>query len=100
MSQELVPEDLIVTAQDGTRQIDHDALVAYGLFNIPKSLMRTALMVYYDNAARQSKKDAQAVRTFIGIASAIGRFPKQVSNNFTRGATYRRNMNLLKRYSR
>jgi hypothetical protein len=100
MSQDLVPEDLIVTEQDGTRRIDHDVLVAYGLFNIPKSLMRTALMVYYDNAARQGKKDAQAVRTFIGIASAIGRFPKQISTNFARGATYRRNMNMLKRYSR
>jgi len=100
MSQELVAEDLIVTEKDGTRRIDHEALVAYGLFNIPKSLMRAALMVYYDNAARQGKEDAQTVRTFIGIANAIRRFPIQVSINFTRGASYRRNMNLLKRYSR
>lgn len=100
MSQDIRPEDLIVTEQDGTRRINHDVLEAYGLFNLPKSLMRTALLVYYDNATRQGRQAAHVVRTFINIASSITRFPKQVAINFTRGAAYRRNMRMLRRYSR
>jgi hypothetical protein len=100
MSQDIRPEDLIVTEQDGTRRINHDVLEAYGLFNLPKSLMKTALLVYYDNASRQGRQAAQTVRTFINIASSITRFPKQVAINFTRGAAYRRNMRMLRRYSR
>lgn len=75
-------------------------LESYGLFNLPKSIMRSALMVYYDNATRQGRAPAQTVRTFIGLASAITRFPKQVAINFTRGAAYRRNMRMLRRFSR
>ena len=100
MSQDIRPEDLIVTEQDGTRRINHDVLEAYGLFNLPKSLMKTALLVYYDNATRQGRQAAQIVRTFINLASSITRFPKQVAINFTRGAAYRRNMRMLRRYSR
>jgi hypothetical protein len=100
MRQEIKPEDLIVTEQDGTRRINHDVLESYGLFNLPKSIMRSALMVYYDNAARQGRAAAQTVRTFIGLASSITRFPKQVAINFTRGAAYRRNMRMLRRFSR
>jgi len=100
MQQEIRPEDLIVTEQDGTRRINHDVVESYGLFNLPKSLMRSALMVYYDNAARQGRQAAALVRTFIGIAASITKFPKQVAINFTRGAAYRRNMKLLRRYSR
>jgi hypothetical protein len=100
MRQELRPEDLIVTEQDGTRRINHDVLESYGLFNLPKHMMRSALMVYYDNAARQGRFAAQMVRTFISLASSITRFPKQVAINFTRGPAYRRNMKMLRRYSR
>jgi len=100
MTQELRPEDLIVTAQDGTRRINHDVLVSYGLFNLPKPLMRSALMVYYDNAVRQGRSAAIAVRTFINLANAMSRFPKSVAINFTRGATYRWNMKMLGKYSR
>ena len=100
MRQEIKPEDLIVTEQDGTRRINHDVLESYGLFNLPKSIMRSALMVYYDNAARQGSLAARTVRTFISLASSITRFPKQVAINFTRGAAYRRNMRMLRRYSR
>nr|WP_320131270.1 hypothetical protein [uncultured Holophaga sp.] len=100
MAQDIKPEDLIVTEQDGTRRINHDVLEAYGLFNLPKSVMRSALMVYYDNAARQGQSSARMVRTFIGLATSITRFPKQVAINFTRGAAYRRNMRMLRRYSR
>lgn len=100
MVNEIRPEDLIVTEQDGTRRINHDVLEAYGLFNLPKSLMRSALMVYYDNASRQGRGPASAVRTFISLASSITRFPKQVAINFTRGAAYRRNMRMLRRFSR
>ena len=98
--QEIRPEDLIVTEQDGTRRINHDVVEAYGLFNLPKSVMRSALMVYYDNAARQGRGAAHTVRTFISLASAITRFPKQVAINFTRGAAYRHNMRILRKYSR
>jgi hypothetical protein len=38
--------------------------------------------------------------TGIGLARSITRFPKQVAINFTRGAAYRRNMRMLRRYSR
>ncbi len=100
MRPEIKPEDLIVTEQDGTRRINHDLLEAYGLFNLPKSVMRSALMVYYDNAARMGAREARIMRTFITLASSITRFPKQVAINFTRGAAYRRNMRLLRRYSR
>ena len=100
MPQEIKPEDLIVTEQDGTRRINHDVLESYGLFNLPKSVMRSALMVYYDNAARQGLTSARVVRTFIGLATTITRFPKQVAINFTRGTAYRRNMRMLRRYSR
>ena len=51
MSQEIRPEDLIVTEQDGTRRINHDVIESYGLFNLPRATMRQALMVYYDNAS-------------------------------------------------
>jgi len=100
MQSEIKPEDLIVTEQDGTRRINHDVLESYGLFNLPKSIMRSALMVYYDNAARQGPVAARSVRTFISLATSITRFPKQIAINFTRGASYRRNMRMLRRYSR
>ena len=100
MRPDIKPEDLIVTEQDGTRRINHDVLESYGLFNLPKTLMRNALMVYYDNATRQGKGAAHTVRTFINIASSITRFPKLVAINFTRGAAYRRNMRMLRRFSR
>jgi hypothetical protein len=100
MSQELRSEDLIVTEKDGTTRINHELLESYGLFNIPTSLMRSTLLVYYNNAARQSATAAAAVRTFIKLASTINRFPKQVIVNFTRGAAYRRNMRMLRRFSR
>lgn len=100
MRQEIRPEDLIVTEHDGTRRINHDVLESYGLFNLPKSLMRTALMVYYDNASRHGRKEAQVVRTFITLTNAITRFPKQVAINFTRGTAYRYNMRMLRRFSR
>jgi hypothetical protein len=100
MQQDIRPEDFIVTEQDGTRRINHDVLEAYGLFNLPKSMMRNALMVYYDNAAREGRQSAASVRTFISIAAAIARFPKQVAINFTRGLAYRRNMKMLRKYSR
>jgi len=35
MRQEIKPEDLSVTEQDGTRRINHDVLESYGLFNLP-----------------------------------------------------------------
>lgn len=98
--QDIRPEDLIVTEQDGTRRINHDVLEAYGLFNLPKSLMRSALMVYYDNATRQGRQAAQTVRTFITLASNITKFPRGVAINFTRGQAYRKNMRMLRRYSR
>ena len=50
MSQEIRPEDLIVTEQDGTRRINHDVIESYGLFNLPRATMRQALMVYYSNS--------------------------------------------------
>lgn len=100
MAQDIKPEDLIVTEQDGTRRINHDVIEAYGLFNLPKSLMRSALMVYYDNASRQGRSAASTMRTFISLATSITRFPKQIAINFTRGAAYRRNMRMLRRYSR
>jgi len=100
MRPDIKPEDLIVTEQDGTRRVNHDVLEAFGLFNLPKSVMRSALMVYYDNAARMGAKDAKIVRTFITLTTAITRFPKQIAINFTRGPAYRRNMRMLRRYSR
>jgi hypothetical protein len=100
MNQEIRPEDLIVTEQDGTRRINHDVIESYGLFNLPRATMRQALMVYYDNASRQGRGAAQTVRTFITLASSITKFPRQVAINFTRGAAYRRNMRMLRRYSR
>ena len=100
MQHEIRPEDFIVTEKDGTRRINHDVVESYGLFNLPKSIMRNTLMVYYDNAAREGSKPASTVRTFIGIAASITRFPKQVAINFTRGLAYRRNMKMLRRYSR
>ena len=100
MTQEIRPEDLIVTEQDGPRRINHDVIESYGLFNLPRTTMRQALMVYYDNASRQGRNAAQTVRTFITLASAITRFPRQVAINFTRGQAYRRNMRMLRRFSR
>jgi hypothetical protein len=100
MTQEIRPEDLIVTEQDGTRRINHDVIESYGLFNLPRATMRQALMVYYDNASRQGRGPAQIVRTFITLASSITRFPRQVAINFTRGVAYRRNMRMLRRFSR
>ena len=99
MSQDLRPEDFIYTAKDGTRRINHEVLEAYGLFNLPKPLMRSALMVYYDNAMRRGNAAGIAVRTFITLANSIARFPRHVAINFTRGAAYRRNMGMLEKYS-
>ena len=99
MAQDIRPEDLIVTADDGSRKINHDVLVSYGLFNLPKPLMRNALMVYYDNAVRHGPGPTLAVRAFISLANAMARFPKPVAVNFTRGAAYRWNMKMLEKYS-
>jgi len=100
MSQDLRPEDLIVIAEDGTRRINHEVLVDYGLFNLPRPLMRSALMVYYDNAARHGPGAAMTVRGFIALANAMVRFPKPVAINFTRASAYRWNMKRLEKYSR
>lgn len=100
MSQDLRTEDLIATDSEGNCHIDHDLLESFGLFNLPKPVMRRALMVYYDNAKRQSKAAARTVYTFINIASSINRFPNRVVINFTRGAAYRRNIKALGKYSR
>ena len=100
MTQDLKAEDLILTGQDGTRQINHELLTEFGLFNLPKPIMRSALMVYYENARRQDPNAAQTVRTLINLTNAIGKFPKEVAVNFTRGPAYHRNMKLLGRYSK
>ena len=100
MSQELKAEDLIVTDQDGTCRINHEMLESYGLFNLPSSLMRRALMVYYENAKRQGHSAALTVQTFVRLAQAIRKFPKPVEANFTRGAAYRQNLHMLKRFSK
>ena len=100
MQQDLNPEDLIVTDADGSRRINHDVLETYGLFNLPKHIMRNALIVYYDNAARQGRNEATQVQTFIRLANCIARFPRQVAINFSRGEAYRHNMKMLKRFSR
>ena len=100
MTQEIRPEDLIVTEEDGTRRINHDVIESYGLFNLPKATMRQALTVYYDNASRLGRGPAHTVRTFISLAGAITRFPRQGAINFTRGTAYRRNMRMLRRFSR
>ena len=78
MTQDLKAEDLIIDGNDGTRQINHDLLTEYGMFNLPKPVMRSALMVYYENARRRDNRDAQVIRTFINVASAIARFPREV----------------------
>jgi hypothetical protein len=100
MSQDLRTEDLIATDGSGNCHIDHELLESFGLFNLPKPVMRRALMVYYENAKRQSPMAARTVHTFINLASAINRFPDRVANNFTRGAAYRRNIKALSQYSR
>lgn len=99
MSQELKAEDLIATEGDGTCHINHDLLESFGLFNLPKTVMRRALMVYYGNAKRQGKGAALTVQTFISLTAVITRFPKPVAINFTRGAAYRQNMRMLSKYS-
>lgn len=100
MSQELKAEDLIVTAGDGTCHLNHDLIESIGLFNLPKSLMRRALMVYYENAERQGKEAALTVQTFIKLTQAITHFPKPVAINFTRGSAYKRNLRILNKFSR
>jgi len=100
MSNEIKAEDLIVTERDGTRRIDHELLKEVGLFNLPKPVLRSALMVYYENARRQDQEAAQTVRTLINLTNAIEKFPREVAVNFTRGPAYHRNMKLLARYSR
>jgi hypothetical protein len=100
MTQDLKAEDLIITGSDGTRQINHELLTEFGMFNLPKPIMRSALMVYYENARRRNTRDAQVIRTFINVASAIARFPREIVINFTRGPAYLRNMKLLGRYSK
>lgn len=99
MPQDISIEDLIATDGNGNCHIDHELLESFGLFNLPKPVMRRALMVYYDNAKRQNKQAARTVHTFINLASAIHRFPDRVAINFTRGAAYRRNIKALRRYS-
>ncbi len=100
MQQDLRAEDLIVTEQDGSRSINHDLLKEYGLYNLPKPIMRSALMVYYENAKRQGTRAAQWVNTFITLSNAITRFPREIAINFTRGEVYQRNMESLRRFSK
>ena len=100
MSQDLKTEDLITIDGEGNCHIDHDLLESFGLFNLPKTVMRRVLMVYYENARRQGNKAARTVHTFINIASAVNRFPDRVAINFTRGAAYRRNLKTLGKYSK
>jgi hypothetical protein len=99
MLQDIRTEDLIATDSEGNCHIDHELLESFGLFNLPKPVMRRALMVYYDNAKRQSPKAARTIHTFINIAGAINRFPDRVAINFTRGSAYRRNIKTLSQYS-
>lgn len=100
MSEDLKIEDLIVTDAEGNCRIDHELIESFGLFNLPKPIMRRALMVYYENAKRQGKKEARTVHTFINIASAIKQFPNRIANNFTRGTAYRMNIKTLGRFSK
>ncbi|WP_306600325.1 hypothetical protein [Geothrix sp. 21YS21S-2] len=100
MTQDLKAEDLIATEQDGTRRINHDLLSEYGLFNLPRPVMRSALLVYYENARRQGYASGLKVQTLINLTNAIARFPREVAINFTRGPAYHRNMKLLARYSK
>lgn len=100
MPQDIKIEDLIVTESDGSSRINHELLESFGLFNLPKPILRRTLMVYYENARRQDDDAASEVRTFINLASSMARFPVPVSINFTRGAAYRRNLKLLGRFSR
>lgn len=100
MNQEIKPEDLIGMEKDGSRNINQDAVESYGLFNLPKSLMRTILRIYYDNAARLGSKDIEKIRIFCNLSLSIDRFPKKVIINFTRGVAYKRNMRMLRRYSK
>lgn len=99
MPQDISTEDLIATDGNGNCRIDHELVESFGLFNLPKPVMRRALMVYYENAKRQSRMAAHTVHTFINIAGAINRFPDRVAVNFTRGAAYRRNIKALRPYS-
>jgi len=100
MSEELKTEDLIATDGEGNCHIDHDLLESFGLFNLPKVIMRRALMVYYENAKRQGISQARAVHTFINIAGALNRFPDRIAVNFTRGAAYRRNLKTLGQFAK
>jgi len=99
MVQDLKTEDLIAMDDKGNCRIDHELMESFGLFNLPKSVMRRALMVYYENAKRQDHSAARMVRTFISLASGIQRFPERIVVNFTRGTAYRRNLKALRRYS-
>jgi hypothetical protein len=100
MAQELKPEDLIVTAADGSTHVNHGLLEAYGLFNLPVPLMRRALTVYHENAKRQGQEAARDVEAFIALIQAIRRFPRPMGIHFTRGAAYLRNLEMLERYSK
>ena len=99
MVQDLRTEDLIATDDEGNCRIDHELLESFGLFNLPKPVMRRALMVYYENARRRSLKAARTVQTFINIAGAIHHFPDRIAVNFMHGNAYRRNLKTLRRYS-
>ena len=100
MPQELKVEDLIATGEDGNRHINHDLLEEFGLFNLPKSTMRSALMIYYENAQQRDANDAKVILVFIRLSVAISRFPRRIAINFMRGKAYHHNMNFMSRYAK
>lgn len=71
----------------------------FGLFNLSQDLQEELLNIYLQNAANHGDFEQYQVGTYIMLCKNINLFPFPVITNFTSGAAYEFNMNMLERFA-
>ena len=99
MFREIRPEDLIITSDDGSTKVNHSMVKEFGLFNLSQEIQDKLLGIYLQNAARHGELERYQVGTYIMLCKNINMFPFPVITNFTSGAAYEFNMNMLERFA-
>ena len=99
MFREIRPEDLILAGEDGRSKVNHGIVKEFGLFNLSQDIQDKLLLIYLQNAARQGDFERYQVGTYIMLCKNINLFPFPVITNFTSGAAYEHNMQMLEKFS-
>jgi hypothetical protein len=99
MFREITPEDLILDGNDGVARVNHKMVKEFGLFNLRQDLQDQLLSIYLQNASQKGEKEKYLVSTYIRLCQNINSFPFPVITNFTSGAAYEYNMDLLEQFA-